>query len=163
MKHILDWQAYLDTAVQTVAEGIVMLENKNHTLPLDPQKEIALFGRMQLHYYKSGTGSGGMVNVSKVVTILDGLQDAGVKINQKLLKIYQEWDAQNPYDLGMAGVMNHGRRKKCPCRNLLCRKLQNPVKQLLLSLAGLPAKNRITHLQRGLICLRMKKNRCFRL
>ncbi|MBD5144250.1 MAG: beta-glucosidase [Ruminococcus sp.] len=100
MKNILNWQVYLDTAVQTVAEGIVMLENKNYTLPLDPKKEIALFGRMQLHYYKSGTGSGGMVNVSKVVTILDGLQDAGVKINQKLLKLYQEWDSQNPYDLG---------------------------------------------------------------
>ncbi|MDE7121579.1 MAG: glycoside hydrolase family 3 C-terminal domain-containing protein, partial [Oscillospiraceae bacterium] len=97
---ILDWQKYLDTAVQTVAEGIVMLENHHHALPLDPEKEIALFGRMQLHYYKSGTGSGGMVNVSRVVTVLDGLQEAGMQVNPELLQIYQEWDKKNPFNQG---------------------------------------------------------------
>ena len=68
MKRVLDWNKYIEKAVQTVSEGIVMLEN-NNALPLVADDAISVFGRIQLHYYKSGTGSGGMVNVSKVTGI----------------------------------------------------------------------------------------------
>lgn len=100
MERILDWNKYLDTAAKMVSEGIVMLKNDNNALPLDTDKEVAVFGRIQFHYYKSGTGSGGMVNVTKVVNILDGLIDNGVKVNEKLLGIYRKWDKENPFDLG---------------------------------------------------------------
>lgn len=100
MERILDWNKYLDTAAKMVSEGIVMLKNENNALPLDTDKEVAVFGRIQFHYYKSGTGSGGMVNVTKVVNILDGLIDNGVKVNEKLLDIYRKWDKENPFDLG---------------------------------------------------------------
>lgn len=100
MERILDWNKYLDTAAKMVSEGIVMLKNDNNALPLDIDKEVAVFGRIQFHYYKSGTGSGGMVNVTKVVNILDGLIDNGVKVNEKLLDTYRKWDKENPFDLG---------------------------------------------------------------
>lgn len=100
MERILDWNKYLDTAAKMVSEGIVMLKNNNNALPLDTEKEVAVFGRIQFHYYKSGTGSGGMVNVTKVVNILDGLIDNGVKVNEKLLGTYRKWDKENPFDLG---------------------------------------------------------------
>lgn len=100
MERILDWNKYLDTAAKMVSEGIVMLKNENNALPLDADKEVAVFGRIQFHYYKSGTGSGGMVNVTKVVNILDGLIDNGVKVNEKLLDTYRKWDKENPFDLG---------------------------------------------------------------
>lgn len=100
MERILDWNKYLDTAAKMVSEGIVMLKNDNNALPLDTDKEVAVFGRIQFHYYKSGTGSGGMVNVTKVVNILDGLIDNGVKVNEKLLDTYRKWDRENPFDLG---------------------------------------------------------------
>lgn len=100
MERILDWNKYLDTAAKMVSEGIVMLKNENNALPLDTDKEVAVFGRIQFHYYKSGTGSGGMVNVTKVVNILDGLIDNGVKVNEKLLGTYRKWDKENPFDLG---------------------------------------------------------------
>lgn len=100
MERILDWNKYLDTAAKMVSEGIVMLKNENNALPLDTDKELAVFGRIQFHYYKSGTGSGGMVNVTKVVNILDGLIDNGVKVNEKLLDTYRKWDKENPFDLG---------------------------------------------------------------
>ena len=61
---------------------------------------VSVFGRIQLHYYKSGTGSGGMVNVSKVTGIVDGLLESGVKLNEELLNVYKKWDEENPYDLG---------------------------------------------------------------
>lgn len=100
MERILDWNKYLDTAAKMVSEGIVMLKNDNNALPLDIDKEVAVFGRIQFHYYKSGTGSGGMVNVTKVVNILDGLIDNGVKVNEKLLDTYRKWGKENPFDLG---------------------------------------------------------------
>lgn len=100
MERMLDWNKYLDTAAKMVSEGIVMLKNENNALPLDTDKEVAVFGRIQFHYYKSGTGSGGMVNVTKVVNILDGLIDNGVKVNEKLLDTYRKWDKENPFDLG---------------------------------------------------------------
>lgn len=100
MERMLDWNKYLDTAAKMVSEGIVMLKNENNALPLDTDKEVAVFGRIQFHYYKSGTGSGGMVNVTKVVNILDGLVDNGVKVNEKLLDTYRKWDKENPFDLG---------------------------------------------------------------
>lgn len=100
MKKILDWNVYLKTAAQAVAEGIVMLRNENAALPLMQNEEIALFGRIQLHYYKSGTGSGGMVNVSKVTGIPEGLQDAGIRLYAPLFEAYQAWDEAHPFDLG---------------------------------------------------------------
>ncbi|WP_294449563.1 glycoside hydrolase family 3 C-terminal domain-containing protein [uncultured Ruminococcus sp.] len=100
MERMLDWNKYLDTAAKMVSEGIVMLKNENNALPLDTDKEVAVFGRIQFHYYKSGTGSGGMVNVTKVVNILDGLIDNGVKVNETLLDTYRKWDKENPFDLG---------------------------------------------------------------
>ncbi len=100
MKKTLDWSKYLETAAQTVAEGIVMLKNDSNALPLQENSPVSVFGRIQLHYYKSGTGSGGMVNVSKVTGIVDGLIEAGVQINEDLLDIYKRWDAEHPFDLG---------------------------------------------------------------
>ncbi|MDD5950200.1 MAG: glycoside hydrolase family 3 C-terminal domain-containing protein, partial [Lachnospiraceae bacterium] len=101
-KHILDWNYYLETARKTVAEGCVLLENRNHVLPLNKGTRVSIFGRIQNHYYKSGTGSGGMVNVSKVTNIVECLQESGdVVINETLLKIYQDWEESHPFDKGM--------------------------------------------------------------
>lgn len=96
MKRILDWNKYIEKAVETVAEGIVMLKNDNNALPLCKDEEVAVFGRTMTHYYKSGTGSGGLVNVSKVVGILDGLVESNVKINAEVLNAYNEWEKENP-------------------------------------------------------------------
>ena len=100
MKQTLDWNHYLATAAMAAAEGIVLVKNDNTALPLAPGEPVAVFGRMQLHYYKSGTGSGGMVNVTKVTGILDGLLEAGVQVDQTLLDTYKAWDDCHPYDLG---------------------------------------------------------------
>ena len=46
------------------SEGIVLLENDRQVLPLKKGTKVSVFGRIQTHYIKSGTGSGGLVNVS---------------------------------------------------------------------------------------------------
>lgn len=99
MKRTLDWDKYLEASARAVSGGIVMLKNDG-ALPLKKGGTAAVFGRIQLHYYKSGTGSGGMVNVSKVIGITDGLLDAGYKLDEQLLNAYREWDEQNPFDYG---------------------------------------------------------------
>ncbi len=100
MAAILDWNVYLQTAADAVAEGVVMLKNDHNALPLPKNEAVAVFGRIQLHYYKSGTGSGGMVNAPVVTGILEGLAEQGIAVDETLLQIYKEWDQAHPYDLG---------------------------------------------------------------
>lgn len=101
-KTILDMDAYVSTARQAVAEGQVLLRNEKQVLPLEAGTQVAVFGRIQFHYYKSGTGSGGMVNVSKVTGILDALQESEhVTVNETLLKVYKEWEKEHPFDEGI--------------------------------------------------------------
>ena len=95
----LDWNEYIEKAVQVNAEGAVLVRNQGG-LPLDKDKETAVFGRIQLDYYKSGTGSGGMVNVAKVTNITDGLLEAGAKLNEDVLNTYRDWLNENPHDFG---------------------------------------------------------------
>ena len=48
---VLDFEKYTAKARQAVAEGQVLLLNQNHVLPLPKGSHVAVFGRMQLHYY----------------------------------------------------------------------------------------------------------------
>ena len=82
-------------------EGAVLLKNANQALPIQKGEVVSVFGRIQLNYYKSGTGSGGLVNVDYVVDIPDGLRAAeGIAINEELYQTYQEWEISHPFDKG---------------------------------------------------------------
>lgn len=99
--YTLDWKKYSETARAAAAEGCVLLRNENGALPIREGETAAVFGRIQLDYYKSGTGSGGMVNVPYVHSILDGLaQHPSVRIYEPLLDIYRAWTAEHPFDRG---------------------------------------------------------------
>ena len=97
----LDFEKYAALARQAVAEGCVLLENEGQALPLRDGERVAVFGRMAFHYYKSGLGSGGLVNTRYVVGILDALKECeGVYLDEKLMGIYEDWIMENPYDEG---------------------------------------------------------------
>ena len=99
---ILDLDKYADVARRAVAEGQILLKNEKNVLPIQTGSTVSVFGRIQLSYYKSGTGSGGMVNVDHVTGILDALLDSDcVKVNQKLLSVYQEWEKTHPFNEGV--------------------------------------------------------------
>ena len=120
----LDWKRYIDTAVLTAAEGIVMLENKNEALPLKSGTHVALFGRMQNHYYKSGTGSGGMVNVSHVTDIREGLANsAAITLDKELIDIYDKWDAENPITADLGWGQEAWSQPEMPLTADLCKTL----------------------------------------
>lgn len=105
MKYTLDYGKYNECARRAIAEGQVLLKNDNDVLPLKKGSTVAVFGRIQNHYYKSGTGSGGMVNVNRVVGIMDALREEAekgqIKIYEPLVKVYADWEMENPYDPGV--------------------------------------------------------------
>ncbi|WP_395014090.1 glycoside hydrolase family 3 C-terminal domain-containing protein, partial [Robinsoniella peoriensis] len=86
------------------AEGAVLLKNENNMLPVLEDEVVSVFGRCQFDYYRSGTGSGGAVNVEYVCNIIDGVrQNKKMKLNDELVKLYEEWIAKNPADDGGGG------------------------------------------------------------
>ncbi len=100
-KYELDLNKYAALARQAAAEGCVLLENEGQALPLRDGERVAVFGRMAFHYYKSGLGSGGLVNTRYVMGILDALKECeGVHLDEKLMGIYEDWIKENPYDEG---------------------------------------------------------------
>lgn len=46
-----------DFGRRVMAEGAVLLRNEKETLPLLETDTVSLFGRCQIDYYRSGTGS----------------------------------------------------------------------------------------------------------
>lgn len=70
-----------ELAKQAASEGIVLLQNRNATLPIQ-NKSVALYGSGAFATVKGGTGSGD-VNQRNVVNILDGLESHGFTITSK--------------------------------------------------------------------------------
>lgn len=72
---------------------------KKGFLPL--KGKVNLFGRGQFNYYKSGTGSGGLVNTPYVYSLYDILSNSPiVKINENLAKTYRKFIKENPFNFG---------------------------------------------------------------
>lgn len=101
MKRSFDWKEYENLARNAGAEGYVLIKNDNGVLPLSEGAKVALYGRTQFDYIKSGTGSGGMVNIPYLVNIYDGLKNAGVVLDEEVADIYRAWLKDHPFDKGV--------------------------------------------------------------
>ncbi|WP_322172645.1 glycoside hydrolase family 3 protein [Acutalibacter caecimuris] len=96
-----DPQAYGAAARAAACEGAVLLRNEAGVLPFAPGAKVAVFGRSQFNYYKSGTGSGGLVNTGHVPTITEALEQGGrVEVDQELKAVYEAWLQDHPFDVG---------------------------------------------------------------
>ena len=51
-KMVLDLEKYTQCARKTAAEGQVLLRNEKGVLPIPAGGRVAVFGRIQSHYYK---------------------------------------------------------------------------------------------------------------
>lgn len=97
----VDQEQYAALARQAAAEGCVLLKNEGHALPIRKGEQVAVFGRSAFHYYKSGEGSGGLVNTQYETGILDALKGcAEIAIDTDLLALYTEWIREHPYREG---------------------------------------------------------------
>lgn len=89
---------------KVAAEGAVLLKNDGGVLPLAEGDRVSVFGRIQINYYRSGTGSGGSVNVPYATNLLDGLRSKKkIRVNEELAQVYEKWVEQNPFDNGGGG------------------------------------------------------------
>ena len=121
----LDFNKYAALARQAAAEGCVLLKNENEALPLRKGDKVAVFGRIAFHYYKSGLGSGGLVNTKYVVGILDALkEEKDITLDENLLGTYEKWIEKNPYDEGQGAVVPErdgtDRRDRGECKRRRC-------------------------------------------
>jgi len=95
---------FAERSRKVAAEGAVLLKNEGQALPISAKDKVSVFGRIQLNYYRSGTGSGGSVNVPYTTNLLDGLRNKKhIAINEELATIYEQWIKQNPFDNGGGG------------------------------------------------------------
>lgn len=98
---VYEMKDYMAKAREAVGEGIVLLRNDDAALPLCKGTKVAVFGRSQFNYYKSGTGSGGLVNTSYVTGILDALMtDERIEVNEEVKEAYEAWLKEHPFDAG---------------------------------------------------------------
>ncbi|MBI9014794.1 MAG: glycoside hydrolase family 3 protein [Clostridiales bacterium] len=89
---------------QSAADGMVLLKNEGQVLPIKKDETLSIFGRCQIEYYRSGTGSGGAVNTEYTVNAVEGLKNSNAcMINQELLNTYKTWLEKNPFDNGGGG------------------------------------------------------------
>ena len=83
-----DLEAHAALTRQASTEGMILLENKDNTLPLKGVKTVALFGKTSYDFIAGGTGSGD-VNKPYVIDLMTGLSNAGLTINEDLKQLYR--------------------------------------------------------------------------
>ena len=111
---LFDIEKFAKVARRAVAEGVVLLENDG-VLPLQAGNKIALFGRSQFNYYKSGTGSGGMVNTKYVIGVREAFEaDDRFVLDEQLKATYDEWIKENPFDAGVGWASEPWFQKEMP-------------------------------------------------
>ena len=122
-KYVLDMEKYKQLARQASAEGCVLLKNDKDTLPIRGNQVVSVFGRIAFHYYKSGTGSGGLVNTSYVTGILDGLRTCeNIRLNEELIGIYEAWISKHPFDKGKGWGQEPWSQKEMPLEDAVVAK-----------------------------------------
>ncbi len=87
-------------ARQAAAQGMVLLENRENTLPFSGGiKNIAVFGNTSYNTITGGTGSGD-VHEAYTVSMIEGLQNSGFETDATLAKLYTNYiteaEAQAP-------------------------------------------------------------------
>jgi beta-glucosidase len=86
-----DLKSHAEIARKAGSEGMVLLKNENHALPLSPTvRKIALFGNSSYNLISGGTGSGD-VNEAYTISLVEGLRNVGYTISEALIKLYDSY------------------------------------------------------------------------
>lgn len=77
-------------------EGTVLLKNEDNILPLKDTVNLNVFGWASTNPCYGGTGSGSISDQYDTVTLLEGLENAGFKLNKELSDFYREYKSERP-------------------------------------------------------------------
>lgn len=84
-----------EVAEEIMKDGIVLLKNES-LLPLNETKKLNIFGWESINPAYGGAGSGGINDLYDIVSLNQGLENAGFSINQELVDFYNNYGADNP-------------------------------------------------------------------
>ena len=82
-------------AEEIMEDGIVLLKNES-LLPLNETKKLNIFGWESINPAYGGAGSGGINDLYDIVSLNQGLENAGFSINQELVDFYNNYGSDNP-------------------------------------------------------------------
>lgn len=81
----------------TVAEeGIVLLKNEENLLPIKQDTNLNVFGWASTNPCYGGTGSGSLSAAYETVSLLQGLEKAGLRLNTELSDFYTAYRSDRP-------------------------------------------------------------------
>ena len=84
-----------EVAEEIMEDGIVLLKNES-LLPLNETKKLNIFGWESINPAYGGAGSGGINDLYEIVSLNQGLENAGFSINQELVDFYNNYGADDP-------------------------------------------------------------------
>ncbi|MBS2099798.1 glycoside hydrolase family 3 C-terminal domain-containing protein [Carboxylicivirga linearis] len=84
-----DLKAHAQITRQAATEGMVLLENKENTLPFSIAN-AAVFGTTSYDFIAGGTGSGD-VNEAYTVSLMEGLSNGNIAVNEELATTYEDY------------------------------------------------------------------------
>ena len=84
-----------EVAEEIMEDGIVLLKNES-LLPLNETKKLNIFGWESINPAYGGAGSGGINDLYDIVSLNQGLENAGFSINQELVDFYNNYGADDP-------------------------------------------------------------------
>ena len=82
-------------AEEIMEDGIVLLKNES-LLPLNETKKLNIFGWESINPAYGGAGSGGINDLYDIVSLNQGLENAGFSINQELVDFYNNYGSDSP-------------------------------------------------------------------
>ena len=84
-----DLKAHDRIVRDVAAEGMVLLKNDSHALPLLAGRRVALFGCTSYDIISGGSGFGGTSVGHYTVSLVEGLRNAGYSVDKDLLNLYK--------------------------------------------------------------------------
>jgi len=112
-----DLKAHAEITRKSATEGMILLRNDDEVLPFKNVNRVALYGMTSYDFIAGGTGSG-HVNKPYVVSLLEGLDNAGLTVDAQISDYYQKYMAYENVRRTNEGIAGNDRLGRAPLPEL---------------------------------------------